>query len=99
MRVIDADALINKMCHHCEDGDGEGACAEVCRFAESVSNTPTLDYEPVRHGEWKETGCNTFCRSCGEKPLYDYFGKIKLSHYCPNCGTKMDGGKDNAKVD
>lgn len=46
MRPIDADALVNTMCFRCKDGDGEGACAEVCRFANVVSKIPTLDYAP-----------------------------------------------------
>jgi len=63
---------------------------------------PTIDAVPVVHGYWKETqqpcgwtdiACAT-CSVCGEDyPLGDYgiddFNE--LSHYCCNCGAKMDG--------
>lgn len=59
---------------------------------------PTLDYEPVRHGEWIEsTVCVGFyeCSQCrsrkrGNQPFFD-----SVWNYCPNCGAKMDGGKEN----
>lgn len=57
------------------------------------SKSPTLDYAPVVHAHWIEEGGLTWCSQCKEKPLYDYFGRIKLSNYCPNCGALMDGGK------
>lgn len=57
-----------------------------------VDDAPTLDYEPVRHGEWIQmVDCITNrkagyrCSECGLilRKKYDY---------C-NCGAKMDGGK------
>lgn len=54
------------------------------------------ELEPVKHGRWIEAaGGRTICNQCGEYPLYDYFGRLKLSTACPNCGAKMDGGSDN----
>lgn len=58
-----------------------------------VEEAPTLDYAPVRHGEWEEEGNLIWCSRCLNSPLYDYFGKIKLSSSCPHCGAKMDGWK------
>lgn len=29
------------------------------------------------------------CDSCGEKPLYDQYGNIRFSNYCPYCGAAM----------
>ena len=67
---------------------------------EAIEKAPTLDLAPIKQADWLEHGCSTFCTRCGEKPLYDYFGKLKLSNYCPNCGAKMDGGKtDGRKTD
>ena len=60
-----------------------------------INACPTLNYEPVVHGEWIEEGGLTWCSQCKEKPLYDYFGRIKLSNCCHNCGAKMDGVKPN----
>ena len=61
---------------------------------------PTIEAAPVRHGrwvplsydgyadgypvydEWECSECHFACEGEGEPPL----------NYCPNCGTKMDGG-------
>ncbi len=48
------------------------------------------------NGQWVDVaGCRTICNHCGEYPLYDYWGKLKLSTYCPNCGADMRERKDN----
>ena len=48
----------------------------------------------VRHGEWKESGYGFpsyvgLCSVCGKNRMKD--------NYCPNCGAKMDGEKENGK--
>ena len=50
--------------------------------------------EPVRHGKWI-TYCKTkdsnllICSEC--KVLFNVgMGRIDESHYCPNCGARMD---------
>ena len=51
--------------------------------------------DAVQHGQWANvSGGRTICNQCGEYPLYDFFGRQKLSRSCPNCGAKMDGGKE-----
>lgn len=73
---------------------------------------PTVDAEPVRHGEWVDGRCS----ECGtEAPStswddtvydYDWEENLRYSHtethteysvtdYCPNCGAKMIGGKQD----
>lgn len=66
--------------------DASDALIEAVR-----SKSPTLDYEPAKHGEWVEDGCATRCSNCQQSPLYDYFGRIALSNRCPNCGARMYG--------
>lgn len=56
------------------------------------------ELESVKHGRWIEAaGGRTICNQCGEYPLYDYFGRLKLSTACPHCGSKMDLEVDHAK--
>ena len=71
----------------------------VCILAE-VHYMQAADVVEVKHGEWVRLdaykGMENFkcsvCRSecyvptCMNEPMYSY---------CPNCGAKMDGGKDN----
>lgn len=61
----------------------------LCRI---ISEVPTIEAEPVRHGRWKvdsRTGMS-FCSEC-----WDYAVETD-TNYCPNCGAKMDGGADDA---
>lgn len=61
----------------------EGAACEL-------EKAPTVDAEPVKHGRWLEAKGAIRCSECMNTPLYDYFGKIKLSDVCPHCGAKME---------
>lgn len=55
-----------------------------------------LTIDPVKHGKWitKDGGKTTVCSSCG-----DIWGRtdfvLKYLHYCPNCGAKMEGAKND----
>ena len=58
---------------------------------------PTIEAEPVRHGEWylldECSNAGVYCSVCGKKVYKEKYANQKLkSPYCPNCGTKMDGG-------
>ena len=60
---------------------------------QSISDMPAADVAEVVHGEWGDNGVADSmlvkCSVCG----FDC-GANSFS-YCPNCGAKMDGGKDN----
>ena len=59
---------------------------------------PAVETEEVRHGEWKKVECGTICTNC--KTVYDNdfeFSYKQIKEYfkrCPECGAKMDGGKE-----
>ena len=69
---------------------------------EFVRNRLGVDAEPVRHGRWGTyhiTGYDGLhptytvpCSVCAYEARFTY-------RYCPNCGAKMDVGKDNRDVD
>lgn len=94
MRLIDADALEKKLQEQREiyiNLDMLGAeHLLVHDFLRYVWEAPTIDH--VRHGYWKETDDPMFraCSVCG----YLEWGGL-WNNYCPECGTKMDGGTDN----
>ena len=72
-------------------GDGsDGAMA-----MEIVASVPAADVAPVAHGRW-EPG-NPICPVCGGNKFKDLDADIWcdwLPPLCPNCGAKMDGGKE-----
>ena len=98
-RIIDADALRSLFEEMANDPYAktmqpqswsmayESVCVDVDRM-------PTLDYAPVRHGEWIEKQFEypdgevfvmRTCSLCGRETTED-------APYC-HCGAKMDGGK------
>lgn len=97
IRPIDANALKREILNQLNRFDTSenefNNCYPYWIFSKTLKEAPTLDYEPVRHGEWVEEGNLIWCSRCLNSPLYDYFGKIKLSDSCPYCGAKMRKGE------
>ena len=68
--------------------------SEKQRF-ELLNTIPTVDVAEKKKGKWineRQEGLGSFsaeCSLCGKRTLayFHYF-------YCPNCGAKMDGGKE-----
>lgn len=67
----------------------------------ALRSEPTLDYEPVRYGEWiydfTLAGDKFYrCSVCGRQE--NIIEKEDINEHCPycHCGAKMDGGKGNA---
>ncbi len=66
-----------------------------CYSLEAIKNAPTIEADPVRHGEWteKKTGKGIFdyyfiCSECGKNTPDKAY--IISPDYCPNCGVKMN---------
>lgn len=64
-------------------------------ICEAIEEVPTIEAEPVRHGEWaeKKSGNGIFdyyfvCSECHKNTL----GFLIAPDYCPHCGARMDGG-------
>ena len=90
MRLIDADALIEKLQEAvAHKGMGAAIAGILIRYIEKL---PTIEAEPVRHGRWEVKHPNGWaCSECGEWGLMIDNRGICKSNYCPNCGAKMDG--------
>lgn len=58
-------------------------------------DSPTIEAEPVRHGEYVllyDTYGPMVCSECGgEAPSISMGSEYEESQYCPSCGAKMDG--------
>lgn len=66
-----------------------------------IEQAPTLDYAPVKRGEWwrdvweDETVEPHKMRYAGYRCSRCFFGTAMKRPYCSNCGARMDG-KENA---
>ena len=94
MRPIDANTLW-KVFENAEWWDN----ADRDEAQDLLNKAPTVDVEPVRHGQWETKEYTTedsfddwivihheeVCSECGK-------GQGERSKFCSNCGAKMDGG-------
>lgn len=73
-------------------------------LAEDFHRIPAADVEPVRHGRWIswEDADNCIpspnrheCSVCHDAAQVLVNNIELLSHYCPNCGSKMDLEEEN----
>lgn len=109
MRLIDADALLCEYLERYTAQEKNGnlvfSVAEIKQdFADILIEAPTIDAVEAVHGRWVDKGWDgdfswqidgrgacwkVFeCSACGSR------GGSYKSHYCPNCGAKMDAPKD-----
>lgn len=78
--------------------------SQACQQAMDVLDTvPAADVVEVKHGQWHDKTWTTeddwscynhhvvICSVCNKQ--FDYIINEK-SNYCPNCGAKMKGGKN-----
>lgn len=106
MRLIDADKLRETMYHEAFETDTDmqkwesGCWIRYKMFENAIENAPTIEAEPIRHGEWAvdtiyPSGVKKFhCSVCGqERTVHEKYEGVFRQNYCPNCGAKMDKGE------
>ena len=99
---IEREALMAALCKEII-GDGDyynGKDDMQDEIRDMVSQFPSADVAPVRHGRWEEASDGggivcPFCRTDFCTLIYD----TEYFNYCPNCGAKMDLEEANAKND
>lgn len=102
MRLIDADALTNKI-KACIAENSELSGDETKNLVyflgideglklafDFTGEAPTVDAEPARHGRWVRRGQDIYCSCCKAESGYTAFGASAFSARCPHCGAKMD---------
>ena len=64
-----------------------------------LKKQPAADVAPKSEGEWVDQYQGKYdnqlykCSECGETAFHDEI-RWFLTHYCPNCGSKMKGGAE-----
>ena len=92
MRLIDADALTDRMYHDAFETDTDmqkwdsGCWIRYKMFENAIDDAPTI--EPKR-GEWIKQGISPYegiqrCSVCND--IYDITEEF---NFCPNCGADM----------
>lgn len=97
MRLIDADALMKRMCERCNEVMEDEPCEPSdCFVREIITSAPAIEAEPVRHGRWEKHHHSYFgihqctCSECKEDEYWKKYFCYGDERYCPNCGAKMD---------
>lgn len=97
MRPIDADALKSTIRKYEFNAPNErykqgGECVLNFYMPKIIDGAPTIEVEPVRHGEWENVpGMNSKCSECGRYfPVDDFEDRPFDINYCPNCGARME---------
>lgn len=82
MRLIDANAMRTDWIEN-----GENECVyDTNAVLDSIDRQPTIEVEPMRHGQWIPTRPYMYsvkCTICGKTWELE-------TPYCPSCGAKMD---------
>lgn len=98
MRLIDADALMERMYHDAFESDTDmqkwdsGCWIRYKMFENAMDSAPTV--EERRKGKWigkPIAGYSTVRCSCCEEVFLENEGKW---NYCPNCGADMRGEEE-----
>ena len=80
MRLIDADELIKSRFSIFDD--------DQVVDVEDILRAPTIEAEPVKHGQWIKVGDSSWeCSACHEVSCCK-------GNYCPDCGARMTEGSE-----
>ena len=102
MRPIDADRALEIVR---DQGIAHPSAYHLTNYATLIlREAPTIDVAPVKHGQWVQVICHEEfedgfvdrveeCCSICHVPNWQ-----RTTNYCPNCGAKMDGGVEDARL-
>ena len=90
--------MVEKETKSCSDCIHFDVCYKIEHFGRDLEDTSpckqfiSKDVEPVKHGHWVKEKPDVLihwhcsvCKNC-------YYLEEPNANYCPNCGSKMDGG-------
>ena len=85
--LISRKALIET---YCEENCGSRKCVDAmdrCVFISHILEQPSVEADPVVHGEWEDNPHIWECNQC-HTWLCVYDGDADMN-FCPNCGADM----------
>lgn len=100
MRLIDADALAERMYHEAFETDSSlqkwdsGCWIRYKMFENAMAEAPTVDAAPIRRGKWINVTNGRGGRECNQCHNYApawQTGEEHLTDFCSNCGARMEG--------
>ena len=104
MKLIDADVLPSLFDEEYKKtmkliSEGESHLDNLAEgFTEAhqvILKQPTIEAEPVRHGEWLHLEHMKYrCSACERACYVATIMNEPSFEYCPHCGAKMDGGSE-----
>lgn len=74
-------------------GAGDNICIDIA----DINKAPTIEAKPVVHGEWEDYSAikgMARCSECHDTYIYRAWVDEGKWYYCPNCGAKMDGERE-----
>lgn len=96
MRLIDADSLKDDICKKCCSNDCKPDATDTvtgCYLLETINNAPTVEAEPVKHGQLVNKGAGYIkCSVCGQI----YTNIVLFYKCCPYCTARFDVGVKDA---
>lgn len=97
MRLVDAEMYCTELYNEMNyPGRSEEFMTAIDVAIADLADAPTVDAVPVRHGHWETNSDrpdSLICSVC--KCGFDMW-KHDPHNFCPNCGSKMNGGKNDA---
>lgn len=78
-------------------GYGSYELKNVIEWLKTDFDVIEADVAPVRHGHWEQVD-DTKCK-CSECEIITMIAQYPIGadkNYCPNCGAKMDGDKNDS---
>ena len=101
---IERDEAVRKAIDACIKVVGHGIShLDAIDIAEAIDDIPAADVAEVQHGYWYEHHGITLCSRCQsmfdtDLTMLQVPSTWEMPNYCPNCGAKMDGGKNNVQM-
>ena len=92
--LISRSALIEEVREYGIYGSGYSDAERENDVIDRIESQPTIEAEPVVHGEWIYENYTWHCGVCGFHPFKGYIPKTPGFNICPNCGADMRKGGD-----